>query len=179
MATLVFSAIGTLIGGPVGGAIGAYIGQQVDSAIIGGPNVQGPRLNDLSVSTSSYGAAIPRHFGQMRVAGSIIWATDLAEHAQTQGGGKGSTSVTSYSYTSSFAVALSSRPLKGIGRIWADGVLLRGAAGDLKVGGALTFYPGDHSQMPDPTIAGNEGAEPPMWFSKTSTSPTMATAYPR
>ena len=161
MATLVFSAIGTLIGGPVGGAIGAYIGQQVDSAIIGGPNVQGPRLNDLSVSTSSYGAAIPRHFGQMRVAGSIIWATDLAEHAQTQGGGKGSTSVTSYSYTSSFAVALSSRPLKGIGRIWADGVLLRGAAGDLKVGGALTFYPGDHSQMPDPTIAGNEGAACP------------------
>ena len=157
MATLVFSAVGTLIGGPVGGAIGAFIGQQVDSAIIGGPNVQGPRLNDLSVSTSSYGAAIPRHYGQMRVAGSIIWATDLVEHSQTQGGSKGSTSVTSYSYTTSFAVALSSRPLQGVGRIWADGALLRGAAGDLKTGGVMRFYPGDYSQTPDPAIAANEG----------------------
>lgn len=161
MATLIFSALGTLIGGPIGGAIGAFIGQEVDSAIIGGPNVQGPRLNDLSVSTSSYGAAIPRYFGQMRVPGSIIWATDLAEHSSTQGGGKGSTSVTTYSYTSSFAVALSSRPLQGLGRIWADGNLLRGAAGDLKVGGALRFYPGDYNQTPDPSIAGNEGADCP------------------
>ena len=55
--------------------------------------------------------------------------------ATTQGGGKGKPKVTTYSYTASFAVALASRPIAGIGRIWADGNLLRGAAGDLKTGG--------------------------------------------
>ncbi len=161
MATLVFSAIGTLIGGPLGGAIGALVGQQVDNSVIssiGGGSISGARLSDLTVTTSSYGAALPRHFGAMRVAGSVIWATDLAEHTQSQGGGKGKPSVTTYSYTSSFAVALGSRPLSSVGRIWADGTLLRGAAGDLKVGGAMRFYPGDDNQAPDVLIASAEGA---------------------
>ena len=157
MATLVFTAIGTLIGGPLGGVIGAMAGQQVDGMLFGG-SVEGPRLNDLSVSASSYGSPLARHFGQMRVAGSIIWATNLVEHSSSSGGGKGGPSVTSYSYTSSFAVALGSRPLQRVGRIWADGTLLRGAAGDLKVGGAMRFYPGDYTQGPDPLIAAAEGA---------------------
>ena len=156
MATIIFTAIGTLIGGPIGGVIGALAGEQVDSALFGGSNIQGPRLDNLTVTTSSYGAAIPRHFGQMRVAGSIIWATDLVEHSSTQGG-KGSPSVTTYSYTTSFAVALASRPLQGVWRVWADGNLLRGAAGDLKVGGSMRFYPGDYNQTPDPQIAAVEG----------------------
>jgi hypothetical protein len=72
MATLVFTAIGTAIGGPLGGAIGALIGRQVDGAIIGSGSREGPRLSELSVTTSSYGAVMARHYGQMRVAGSII-----------------------------------------------------------------------------------------------------------
>lgn len=156
MATLIFSALGTLVGGPLGGVLGALAGQQVDAAIFGG-EVQGPRLSDLSVTASSYGSAIPRHFGRMRVPGSIIWATDLVEHSQTSGGGKGSPSITTYSYTTSFAVALASRPLLSVGRIWADGKLLRGSAGDLKVGGTMRFHPGDFNQTPDALIASAEG----------------------
>ena len=109
MATLVFSALGAVVGGPLGGAIGALIGRQVDAAIVGSPSREGPRLKELAVSTSSYGAPLPRVFGRIRVGGSIIWATDLVEHRQTQGGGKGRPSVTSYSYSASFAVALSAR----------------------------------------------------------------------
>ena len=129
MATLVFSALGTLIGGPLGGAIGALAGRQVDAAIFGGGNREGPRLKELAATASSYGTALPRYFGRMRVPGSVIWATDLVEHKETQGGGKGRPSVTTYSYTASFAVALASRPLGGLGRIWADGNLLRGTDG--------------------------------------------------
>lgn len=160
MATLVFSALGTVIGGPLGGAIGALIGRQVDSAIIGSSSREGPRLKELAVSTSSYGAPLPRVFGRMRVGGSIIWATDLVEHRQTQGGGKGRPSVTSYSYSASFAVALSSRRLLGIGRIWADGNLLRGAAGDLKTGGTIRFHDGSGDQSADPLLAAAETALP-------------------
>ncbi|HWU03540.1 MAG TPA: phage tail protein, partial [Novosphingobium sp.] len=159
MATLLFTAIGTIFGGPLGGALGALAGSQVDSAIFGGSSsIQGPRLQDLTVSTSSYGSALARQFGTMRVAGSIIWATDLAEHSSTSGGGKNQPSVTSYSYTSSFAVAVSSRPIVGVGRIWADGNLLRGTAGDLKVGGSVRIHTGQYDQAIDPLIASAEGS---------------------
>jgi hypothetical protein len=163
MATLLFSAVGTLVGGPLGGALGALAGRAVDSAIIGGGRREGPRLKELAPTTSTYGEPLPRHFGRMRVPGSIIWATDLAERSET-GGGKGRPSVTTYSYTASFAVALASRPIAGLGRIWADGNLLRGEAGDLKTGGAMRLYTGWGDQPPDPLIAAAEGIERcPAW----------------
>lgn len=158
MATILFSAIGTLVGGPLGGAIGALVGRGVDTAIIGSSRREGPRLKELTATTSSYGAALPRHYGRMRVPGTIIWATDLVEHRDRQGGGKGRPSVTTYSYTASFAVALSSRPILGVGRVWADGNLLRGAAGDLKTGGAMRIHTGGFDQPCDPLIAQVEGA---------------------
>jgi hypothetical protein len=158
MATLLLSAVGTLVGGPLGGAIGALAGRAVDAAIIGGGHRDGPRLKELTPTTSTYGEALPRHFGRMRVPGSIIWATDLVEHRDTQGGGKGRPSVTTYSYTASFAVALASRPIADVGRVWADGNLLRGAAGDLKAGGAMRVHTGWGDQPADPLIAAAEGA---------------------
>ncbi len=164
MATLVFNALGTLVGGPIGGAIGSLLGRQVDAAILGGGNRQGPRLKELTPTTSSYGMALPRHFGRMRVAGSIIWATDLVEHVASEGGGKSRPAVTTYSYTASFAVALASRPIVGIGRIWADGNLLRGADGVLKTSGTMRIYVGHGDQDPDPLIALAEGADRcPAW----------------
>ncbi|MBS0476359.1 MAG: phage tail protein, partial [Proteobacteria bacterium] len=159
MATLVFTAIGTLLGGPLGGAIGALAGRQVDALILGGgKGREGPRLAELSVTTSSYGMPIPRQFGRMRVAGQIIWATDLVEHKESHGNGKGRPSTTEYTYTASFAVALSSRPIVDIGRIWADGKLLRGSAGDLKTGGTLRLHRGTGDQPPDPLLAAAEAA---------------------
>ena len=63
----------------------------------------------------------------MRVAGTVIWSTDLIEDRNREGGGKGRPATTSYSYSASFAVALSARPVRAVHRIWADGKLLRGA----------------------------------------------------
>ena len=158
MATVIFTAIGSLIGGPLGGAIGALVGRSVDGIVLGGGNREGPRLNELAVTTSSYGAPLPRQFGRMRVGGQIIWATDLVEHKDKHGGGKGKPSVTEYTYSASFAVALASRPAGAIGRIWADGKLLRGAAGDLKVGGTFRFHGGEGDQAVDPLLEAAEAA---------------------
>jgi hypothetical protein len=157
MATLVFGALGQALGGPIGAAIGALIGRQADGALFGPSARKGPRLRELEVTLSSYGSAIPRIHGRMRVPGAVIWATELQEHSETQGGGKGAPALTAYSYAANFAVALSSRPITGLGRIWADGKLLRGAAGDLKVGGSLRLYTGAEDQPPDPLIAASEG----------------------
>ena len=114
MATLVLSTAGTILGGPVGGAIGGLLGQSIDQQLLGPGPRQGPRLGDLSVQTSSYGTQIPRVYGRMRVAGSIVWSTDLQEDSQTEGA-KGQPDSVTYSYSVSFAVALSSRPIGGMG----------------------------------------------------------------
>jgi len=161
MATLILSAAGTAIAGPIGGSIGSLIGSQIDASLFGPPDREGPRLSELKITTSSYGAPIARHFGRMRAAGTIIWATDLKETSEKVGGGKGSPSTTTFSYSSSFAVALASRPIASLGRIWADGNLLRGAAGDLKVSGQMRLYTGTGDQQPDPLIASAEGSEAP------------------
>ena len=158
MATLVLTVAGGLMGGPMGAAIGSVVGGVIDREVLFKPKGrEGPRLNELKLQTSSYGTQIPKLFGTMRVAGSVIWATDLMEHRSTSGGGKGRVGTTSYSYTASFAVALSSRAILGVGRIWAEGKLLRGGAGDWKARTGFRLHLGSEEQDPDPLIAAAEG----------------------
>lgn len=154
MATLILSTVGTALGGPVGAAIGALIGQSIDQQILG-PATRGPRLGDLSVQTSSYGTQVPRVYGRMRVAGSVIWATDLVQGTQTTGA-KGQPDTT-FSYSVSFAVALSSRPIVSVGRIWADGKLIRGADGVFTTATIFRLHDGSEGQNVDPLIASVEG----------------------
>ncbi|WP_454279041.1 phage tail protein [Sphingomonas sp. Marseille-Q8236] len=158
MATLVLGTVGRALLGPVGGAIGALIGNRVDHAVLGSPRRQGPRLTELSVQTSSYGTQMPAIFGTMRVAGPVIWATDLVETRGVSGGGKGRPGTESYSYSANFAVALSGRTIRRVGRIWADGRLLRGEAGDFKIATGFRLYTGTETQPVDPLIASIEGA---------------------
>ena len=160
MATLVLTAVGTAVGGPIGGAIGALIGQSVDHALFAPKRREGPRLVELAVQTSSYGAQIPKLFGTIRVAGTVIWATDLIESRATSRSGKGQPSVATYSYAASFAVLLSARAVLGVGRIWAEGKLLRGAAGDFKMATGFRLHLGGEDQAVDPLIASAEGVSP-------------------
>jgi hypothetical protein len=157
MATLILTAIGSALGGPIGGAIGAVLGQQVDTRLFAPKARQGPRLNELAVQTSSYGNPIPRLFGRTRTSGTVIWATDLIESKRKVSGGKGRPKQTVYSYSANFAVALSARPIHSIGRIWADGRLLRGAGGDFKTAATMRIYAGQVDQAADPLIASAEG----------------------
>ncbi|WP_298470326.1 phage tail protein [uncultured Erythrobacter sp.] len=160
MATIVLSAVGSAFGGPIGLALGSLIGREIDSAVFGIGSRKGPRLKELAVTTSSYGQPIPRNFGRLRVAGTVIWATDLVESSSKEGG-KGQPKTTTYSYSVSFAVALSSTPIARLGRIWADGNLLRGVNEDLKVAGTLRTYLGTGDNPVDPVIAADKGAQAP------------------
>ena len=159
MASIALSVVGFAVGGPLGAAIGSIIGQQLDPLIFGsGPAREGPRIKELDVQTSSYGTAIPRLYGRMRVAGTVIWSTDLRESKRTQGA-KGQPDIVTYSYSASFAVALSSRPIIGVGRIWADGKLIRGTDNRLKVEGGFRTVNGRGDRAPDPLIAAAEGSD--------------------
>lgn len=159
MATIVLTALGTVLGGPLGAAVGGLIGNAFDHAVLFKPKGgEGRRLNDIQVQTSTYGTQVPKLFGTIRAAGTVIWATDLKEKKHKSGGGKGRPSVTSYSYSTSFAVAISARPVRAVRRIWADGNLLRGAAGDFKSElGAFRLHKGTEDQAVDPLIASAKG----------------------
>ncbi len=165
MASVVLTVVGTAIGGPIGGLVGGLVGRRVDQAVFGGTSsrtIEGGRLKDLTVQTSAYGEPISRVYGTMRLPGNVVWSSGLKEtrSEKTEGGGKGGgqevTTVT-FSYSASFAVALSGREISDVGRIWADGKLLRDSAGKLAVGGVLKIYKGTESQKADPLIEALEG----------------------
>ena len=160
MATILLSSVGSLFG-PFGQIAGTLAGSAIDHALFGPQDRHGPRLKELAVTGSSYGTPIARHYGTMRSGGSIVWAADLTEHREREGGGKGQPRTVRYSYSASFAVALSSRPIDRIGRIWAGGSLLRGKAGDLKAAGQLRVHTGHGDQPCDPLMEAALGAQCP------------------
>lgn len=115
----------------------------------------GSRVDGLEIQTSSEGAPVPRVYGRMRLAGQVIWASRFKETRTRQktGGGKGGgPSVVEYSYSVSFAVALSEGPISGIGRVWANGSPLDTSRLVMRV------YRGGEDQLPDPLIAMIEGS---------------------
>ena len=65
------------------------------------------------------------HAGDPKRDAAIQFARKVIETRGKEGGGKGRPATTSYSYAASFAVALASRPILELGRIWADGNLNR------------------------------------------------------
>lgn len=164
MATLLLSSIGTAVGGPIGGLIGAVAGRTFDTQVLGlgSRHIEGARQENLEVQSGSYGGTIPLIFGTGRYAGNVIWSTGLMEarEEETQGG-KGGPSVTTvrYSYSASFAVGICAGPIQSIGRVWADGKLIRSAGDALSVGGSMRVYTGTQDQLPDPLIEGEVGLD--------------------
>ena len=128
--TVVGAVIGAFIPGGyvmLGAAIGGAIGGAIDPPK--GPKIEGPRLNDLSVQTSTYGAQIPVIHGTVATFGNIFWVENnkLKETKKTeeQGGkGGGGQEVSTYSYSATFALGLCLGPVDGIGRIWCSGKLI-------------------------------------------------------
>lgn len=179
MSTILFqvagAAAGFFIGGPEGARLGWMAGGLIGGAMQGPnelPPVFGPRLGDLKVQTSTYGVAIPRVYGTARIAGNIIWSTDIIETPTTvtvESGGKGGGSAseqtqTTYSYSQSFAVGLCEGPITGVRRVWANGKLIWTAADDAdassitaSAGISLTVYLGTEDQLPSALQESYEG----------------------
>lgn len=177
MASFVLGTIGTYLGGPIGGQIGAAIGSYIDNEFLFPIKQEGPRLDDLSVTAATYGKAIPLIYGpENRLAGNVIWSDGLTEHKtkrKVSGKGGPSQKITEYSYTSSFAVLLGEGVIVGIRKIWANNKVifdsetpLSGPHIDPSTGGlwsSLRVYPGNHTQLPDPTIEAQLGDDTPAY----------------
>lgn len=181
MAVLAIAAGGALVGSAIGGAfgaaaIGAQIGWAVGSFVgqmLFAPHttIEGPRLRDLGVQISSDGAPLADIYGSVRVAGNVIWSTDIIEtRHETDVGGKGlggpSATQVTYTYSVSLAVGLCEGEITGIRRIWADSKLIYSVALGADPAtfiantsrGTIRFYLGTETQTADATIAAAEGA---------------------
>ncbi|MBK8745590.1 phage tail protein [Propionivibrio sp.] len=172
---------GFLIGGPAASLKGALYGAQIGMTIGGyldppkGPVQEGPRLSDLTVQTSTYGAVIPRGYGTFPVVGNVFWLENNALKetiTKKKSGGKGGGSKTTtktYSYSATFAVGLldctDGTPIAGVRRIWIGGRLWYDAgATDLatiiasnQVTGAFTLHTGSALQLADPRMQATLG----------------------
>ena len=176
MATLALSLggalAGGLIGGPTGAQVGFLAGQFAGSALFGNGDdrvAEGPRLTDLTVTSSAYGRPIPIAYGRFRLGGNVVWSPGLKEVRQEQtqggkGGGASQTSVT-YRYTADFRVALCEGPIDAVLRIWADGKLIADFTGTTPVLGGklrqahLRTYLGGETQQPDPAEQADRGID--------------------
>ena len=158
MAQLAIAAVGALALGPVGlglttAGTGFMLGSLAYSLMAPGQKSYGPRLNDLKVTGTEYGAAIPWVAGSPRVAGQIIWASDRRETATEEEQGKGGgPTYTSYTYDVDLLILLSENVIKGVSRLWSNGELVY-SAGVAKAGAwaDLRVYTGADDQLPDPT----------------------------
>jgi len=174
MASIVLSATGSAIGAAtglpfastLGASLGRVIGTSIDNNLLGSVKqlrpLNGPRLANLGVQTSTYGKMIPVVYGSMRIGGNIIWSQPILETATTTtstaggggkgGGGKVSQTSTTYSYSITLAIGICEGPVNSVLRIWADAQQL-----DLSQF-TVRIYNGDEAQLPDSLIQSIEGA---------------------
>ncbi|MDD3181358.1 MAG: phage tail protein [Alphaproteobacteria bacterium] len=155
----------------IGASIGWMGGVVLGNLLFGGSkgqNVEGSRLSDLSVQTSTYGGTIQLVYGTMRVSGNVIWSTPLKEtrHVSRQSGGKGgggSATTTTYTYSVSFAIGLCAGPVSTVRRVWADTKLIYDATASNtqateKYPGVIRIHTGAEDQQPDSTMEMHLGA---------------------
>jgi hypothetical protein len=123
---VVGAVAGFFLGGPTGALYGAQIGMLAGGYLDPpkGPTLEGPRLSDLSVQSSTYGAVIPRVYGTVTVNGNVFWLEnntikETVTKKKSGGKGGGSKSTTrNYNYSATFAVGLCKGPIAGVKRIW-------------------------------------------------------------
>lgn len=168
MAQLAISAVAAAAGFAIGGPLGAQLGWAAGSlvgATMFAKGQDGPRLSDLKVQISSYGAAIPKTYGGVQVAGNVIWAQPLRE-VTSSSGGKGGPESTTYSYFGTWACAIGEGEIAGVRKIWFDAVLVYDISEDAdaetqaasaRFAEYMTWYTGSETQLPDPTIEAAEG----------------------
>lgn len=170
---VVGGVIGAVVGGPTGAIYGAQIGMSVGGLLDPpkGPTVEGPRLSDLSVQTSTYGQFIPRTYGTIGLSGNVFWLEnnkikEVVKKKKSGGKGGGSSStVKTYTYFATFAVGLCEGPIAGVRRIWVGPDLVYDAGSDdletiissNNASSKFTIYAGADTQQPDPRMQAEVG----------------------
>ena len=152
---------------------GWLAGSLLGSALFGPkiPTQYGPRISDLKAPSGSYGVAIPKVFGTVKLAGRFIWASDIREVKIVKtykkkaffGLVKKKYKVVTYEYYADFAVAFCEGPVTSVRRIWFDQKVVYDSS-DKYISNVIasskssfSIYNGEETQLPDPYIEADKG----------------------
>lgn len=179
---------GHIIGGPFGAAVGAALGFGVANLLFPPDDqvLEGNRLDDLSVSFSTYGNPIVLLDGTIEMGGNFVWSTGLIEHrVEEELGGGGFLSFLSptvtrvtFLYTSNWRIQYCEGVAEAILKMWADHKVVADATTPDPVGmfgfqlsgtGAqapqsdtgraiIRNFFGDEDQLPGPAEQADKGA---------------------
>lgn len=122
----------------------------------GGSKVK-PQYTGLAIQTSASSICIPLCYGKNRIAPNIIWQGDFKAHKQQQKAGKGGGSVTTYTYSGSYQLALCWGEINDVTKMWKDQEKKNGHPG-------FSLFTGTNPQAP--------------WGYLTVKHPSKALGYP-
>jgi len=120
-------------------------------------STEGRRLEEINVQTVKYGKEIPIVYGNVKLAGNIIWDSGLKElkNIITKNHNTSSQSseysYTKYEYKISLAIALCEGEINDVSRIWINNIVIDKNQYNMRI------YNGLNEQLPDPHIEKVEG----------------------
>lgn len=125
---------GFIIAGPAGAAAGLALGSAAGFFLFPpkGKMIEGRRLDDLTVSFSTYGVPIKILDGMMELNGNYVWSDGLKEHRKEEEvGGKGTPSVVNvtFLYTSNWRINYCEGVAQAILKNWADNAIITDITG--------------------------------------------------
>lgn len=150
-------------------------------ALTASQTIEGPRLDDLKVTSADYGVPLENVWGTVLVDGRMVWAEDLREvkrRRKTKGG-----KYNEYTYYGSWGLALAAHEITNLRRVWFDGHIVLdltgagpitpfdfgenfeavqepvGTDGISYAQGHFAFYPGSETQTADPRMKAHVEAE--------------------
>lgn len=156
---IVGAVVGAYFGNPqLGYAIGSIIGNAVDPEVI-----QGPKIGDAGVQTSSEGVPRPIVFGIAPVVGNVIMRGNRIIR-KVEEGGKGGPVTESERVSWTFAIRIA-EPISAVSRIWEEEKLVYDVrpestmlAESMEYAQKFRLYLGGEDQLPDPDLEVIKGA---------------------
>ena len=157
----------SVVGGVILGVIIQGGISMIKSSLQPKKDIEGPRLEDTTISSAAYGLNIPIAYGTDILGGNIIWGDEIEEIAKTHNipKGKGNTlsigTQTEYEYRLTCAVGIAMREANQLIGIYADGKLIYDAqAVDLRSAERLQPFLDSVSEEDRVDYQGNEKAPP-------------------
>jgi hypothetical protein len=114
---------GAMLGASLGGAAGGIAGQVFWPEKVDITHPLPPKPHENRVQVSTYGSAIPIQYSAGRLAGNIVYMSDVLEtieRSKHRQDGVRYYEMTK-TYTATFAIAFSEGPVIGLARIWVNG----------------------------------------------------------
>ena len=161
-----------------GWVVGSLVGQYAFGSGTQGlqdQTTEGPRIDDVRISTSAYGVTRQIGYGTYPVGGNIIAASPTREtrHVhetdyETKGGNEHTVTNISYTYSIDLAVGLGRGIIDRVIRIYANEQLIFDTTSNSSEGTMpewlnFTVYTGTEDQEPDPTLQIIYGEDTPAY----------------